>query len=81
MLEQNVLKLDHRTNKSVISVPTELPVPTTFDNEIQPINNICVTEMERTFKLWLRKEICNNSNNKNNSNPRNAKQQAWIKET
>ena len=38
----------HRTNESVMSVLTELPVPTIFDNGGQPINNICITEMEPT---------------------------------
>ena len=38
----------HRTNESVMSVLTELHVPTIFDNGVQSINDICMTEMEPT---------------------------------
>ena len=38
MLEQDLSQLDHRSNESVMSVLTELPVPATFDNGVQSIN-------------------------------------------
>ena len=69
MLKQDVSQLNERTNESVMSVLTELPVPTTFDNGVQSIINI----------PGLIKEIFNSNNN--NNNPKTGKQQAWIKGT
>ena len=48
ILKQDLSQLNQRTNETVMSVLTKLPVPTTFDNGVQSIINICVREMEPT---------------------------------
>lgn len=48
ILKQDLSQLNQRTSETVMSVLTKLPVPTTFDNGVQSIINICVTEMEPT---------------------------------
>ena len=54
-----------------MSALTELPVPTTFDNGVQSIINICVAEMEPTNRQT--------GIDNNNNNHRTVKQQAWTK--